>query len=168
MKTSAGILPFRRTDGAVEVLLLHPAGPFWAHKNKWHFAQGETDEGEDELAAARREFLEEVGVPAPGGVLINLEQSKTPRKLFIIWAVESDVDLSHFPDTLQTNTFKMEWPPRSGQQQSFPENDRAEWFPLAQAHGLVFGYLRVFIERLAEYLGAPLEIDDSQPQQSLL
>ncbi|HET6924524.1 MAG TPA: NUDIX domain-containing protein [Candidatus Saccharimonadales bacterium] len=168
MKQSAGILAYRRKAAEVEVLLLHPAGPYWAHKDFWHFPQGELDEGEDSLAAAHREFLEEVGVPVPDGELYDLGVAKRPGKEYDMWALEADVDLSKFSDTLTTNVFTMEWPPKSGQQQTYPENDRAEWFPLAVAHRKVFGYMQVFIERLADHLGVEVGEAPESGQQSLL
>jgi predicted NUDIX family NTP pyrophosphohydrolase len=167
-KQAAGILPFRRRNGQIEVLLLHLAGPFWAHKDTWHFPKGELEEGEDWLEAARREFHEEIGVPLPDGELIDLKEGKQGKKTNSIWAIENDVDLSHFPDTLKDNVFDMEWPPKSGQTQTFPENDRAEWFTLQAARGKVFAGLVVFLDRLAEHLGVDVTGEPESEQQSLL
>jgi predicted NUDIX family NTP pyrophosphohydrolase len=167
MSKAAGILAFRLRNGQVEVLLLHLAGPFWAHKDMWHFPKGELEDGEDWLDAARREFREEIGIPLPEGELIDLGDGKQGKKTNSIWAIENDIDLSHFPDTLKDNVFDMEWPPKSGSMQTFPENDRAEWFTLQVARGKVFAGLVVFLDRLAEHLGIETEPGDSA-QQSLL
>ena len=165
MKHSAGIVAFRRNGTGVEVLLLHPAGPYWANKNFWHFPQGELDEGEEILEAARREFLEEVGVEVPDGKLIALGEAQRPGKMYSMWALESYIDLSKFPETLISNMFTMEWPPKSGKQQEFPENDRAEWFLLDEAHDRIFVYLQPFIQRLAEHLGMKLNEPQPEPTQ---
>ena len=161
MKESAGILPFRRREDTIEVLLLHLAGPLWRNKDKWHFAKGELDEGEDHLTAAKREYLEEVGTPVPAGELIDLGSAKTAHKTNYIWAIDADVDLSEFSKTIETNVFSMEWPPRSGRQQSFPENDRAEWFTIETARTKLFVGLIPFLDRLIEHIG----IDDSKPPE---
>ena len=166
MAQSAGILAFRRRDGRVEVLLLHLAGPFWARKDKWHFPKGELETGEEPLDAAKREFHEEVGIPLPEGELVSLGTAKQGQKTNYIWALDNDVDLRKFPETLESNVFDMEWPPHSGQMQTFPENDRAQWFALTEARPKVFAGLVVFLDRLAEYLGE--QIDDTPSQQSLL
>ena len=168
MRQSAGILPFRRKGNEIEVLLLHPAGPFWAKKDSWHFPKGELDEGEDWLTAARREFYEEVGVPVPEGELIDLGEAKQPNKQNHVWALEAEVDLSRFADTISTNVFTMEWPPHSGKQEVFPENDRAQWFSLHEAHAKVFGYLQIFLERLADHLQVSIAAPAKPEQQSLL
>src|SRR5438552_2143216 len=122
-KQSAGLLPFRRRDGAVEVFLVHPGGPFWAKKDLagWSIAKGEVNENEDPLAAAQREFTEETGFMAkpPFSSLGNVRQSG--GKQIHIWACEQDFD----PAQLTSNTFQLEWPPRSGRLAEFPEVDRA-------------------------------------------
>jgi predicted NUDIX family NTP pyrophosphohydrolase len=128
-KTSAGILLYR--DGP-EVLLVHPGGPFWAKKDEgaWSIPKGEYSDDEDPLACALREFEEETGTRLSGGAAIALgEIVQRGGKRVSAWAVEGDLD----PATVQSNTFVMEWPPRSGRQQEFPEVDRAEWFSLEQA-----------------------------------
>jgi predicted NUDIX family NTP pyrophosphohydrolase len=130
-KQSAGLLMFRRRGPTLEVLLVHPGGPFWARKDlaAWSIPKGEYQPGEDPLAAARREFAEETGI-TPRGDFVALAPIRQPGgKIVRAWAVESDCD----PQAIQSNTFTMEWPPRSGRQQTFPEVDRAEWFPLALA-----------------------------------
>lgn len=126
---SAGLLLFRRDpDGAsVEVLLVHPGGPFWASKDAaaWSIPKGEYDESEDALVAAEREFTEELGSPPPDGprlALGSLAQSRA--KHVTVWAVEGTLD----PSTAHSTTFEMEWPPQSGQLQRFPEVDGADWF----------------------------------------
>ncbi len=123
---SAGILLFRSRDGGTEVLLLHPGGPFWANKDDgaWSIPKGLYDDGEDPLVAARREFEEETGASVPGEC-IPLGEFKLPSgKQLSVWAAAGDFD----PDRLKSNTFEIEWPPRSGKRQAFPEVDRAGWY----------------------------------------
>jgi predicted NUDIX family NTP pyrophosphohydrolase len=130
-RQSAGLLMYRRQDGVLEVLLVHPGGPFWAKKDlgTWSLPKGEYTPGEDPLAAARREFTEETGFPAAGG-FIPLTPIKQPGgKIIQAWAFEGDCD----PGALRSNTFTLEWPPRSGKMQEFPEIDRAAWFTLEEA-----------------------------------
>lgn len=137
-KTSAGLLLFRETSGGLEVLLVHPGGPFWAKKDDgaWSIPKGELDEGEDPLAAARREFEEETGLATPeelnaAGDAIPLGSVRQPAgKAVHAWALELDLDTSGFRSDRPSNLFSMEWPPRSGKRQEFPEVDRVEWFPL--------------------------------------
>ncbi len=148
MKQSAGILVFRRMTQGVEVLLVHPAGPIWGHKDFWSIPKGELDDSEDHLSAARREFLEEVGMDVPAGDLIDLGEAKGSGKTNFVWAVEGDIDLSKF----HCNDFTMEWPPKSGRLQSFPENDRAEWFSLETGRSKVFQNQAPFFDRLAAHL----------------
>jgi predicted NUDIX family NTP pyrophosphohydrolase len=127
-RTSAGLLLYRRRDGALEVFLVHPGGPFWARKDAgaWSIPKGEIDPMEKPLAAARREFTEETGFPAEGLFLPLPPITQAGGKIVRAWAVEGDVD----PADLRSNTFAIEWPPRSGRQQTFPEVDRAAWFPI--------------------------------------
>ena len=130
-KTSAGLLFFRTRPGTLEVLLVHPGGPFWVRKDDgaWSIPKGEISEGEDVLAAARREVEEETGAK-PSGPFVALDPVRQAGgKVVFAWAVESDFD----PATLRSNVFEMEWPPRSGRRQAFPEVDRAEWFSLEKA-----------------------------------
>src|ERR1700744_1545961 len=125
-KQSAGLLMFRRRDGEMEVLLVHPGGPFWARKDlgAWSIPKGEYAADEAPLAAAQREFTEETGA-APRGEFVPLGEVKQPGgKHVTAWAVEGDFD----PAMLVSTTFEMEWPPRSGRKRAFPEIDRAEWF----------------------------------------
>jgi predicted NUDIX family NTP pyrophosphohydrolase len=127
---SAGILLFRRTKGQAEVLLIHPGGPFWAKKDDgaWSIPKGLYEAGEDVLDAARREFLEETGY-VPSGNLIPLGKFRPGSKILTAFALEGDFDLANF----RSNSFTMEWPPKSGRTQEFPEADRAGWFTLAEA-----------------------------------
>jgi predicted NUDIX family NTP pyrophosphohydrolase len=125
-KQSAGILMFRRTGGRPEVLLVHPGGPFWAKKDDgaWSIPKGLYEDREDPLAAARREFEEETGC-TPEGEFLALGSFKQPsNKTIVAWAIESDFDLAKF----KSNLFSMEWPPKSGRTQQFPEVDRIAWF----------------------------------------
>jgi predicted NUDIX family NTP pyrophosphohydrolase len=128
---SAGILLFRRGPAGLEVMLVHPGGPFWAKKDAeaWSIPKGLADEGEDLLAAAKRELLEETGMPAAGAFL-DLGAHKQPSgKTIAAWACEGDFD----PATLKSNTFSLEWPPRSGRIAEFPEVDRAAWYSIDEA-----------------------------------
>ena len=130
-KISAGILLFRRKPAGLEVMLVHPGGPFWAKKDlgAWSIPKGLADEGEDLLAAAKRELLEETG-SAVDGDFIDLGSHKQPGgKTIVAWACEADFDAA----ALRSNTFAMEWPPRSGRMAEFPEVDRAAWCSIDEA-----------------------------------
>lgn len=130
-KRSAGLLMYRRRKGAVEVFLVHPGGPFWANKDlgSWSIPKGEYSLEEDPLEAAKREFEEETGL-APRGEFRELHEiQQKGGKLVKAWAFEGNCD----PLAIKSNTFKMKWPPRSGQEQEFPEIDRAAWFALEEA-----------------------------------
>ncbi len=152
MKRSAGLLLFRRDDtGAVQVLLGHPGGPFFARKDDshWSIPKGECEPGEDEWAAARREFAEELGIAAPDGTPVPLGEARQGSgKVNVVWALEADPG----PFDLSSNLFDLEWPPRSGKTAQFPEIDRAEWFSLPDAHRKVFVAQQPFLDRLAEAL----------------
>ena len=129
---SAGILLWRRGDNGLEVFIAHMGGPFWARKDAaaWSIPKGEFLPDEDTLLAARREFVEEIGVPAPELDYVELgEFRQSSGKVVIAFAAESDFEV----DEVHSNTFPVEWPPRSGRIQEFPEIDRAEWMPLADA-----------------------------------
>jgi predicted NUDIX family NTP pyrophosphohydrolase len=131
-KRSAGILLYRLTDDGPEVLLVHPGGPFWARKDAgaWSIPKGEHDDDEDPQACARREFKEETGTALPPGALADLGRVRQKGgKVVAAWAAAGDLD----PETIRSNTFEMEWPPRSGRTQAFPEVDRAGWFGLEAA-----------------------------------
>ncbi len=149
---SSGILLFRRTGGgAVEVLLGHMGGPFWARKDDgaWSIPKGEHDPDEDAEAAARREFAEELGLPVPAPELIPLGEVRA-RKVLTVWAVEGDLDVG----AVRSNTFELEWPPRSGRLQEFPEIDRAAWFDVDTARSKLAAGQRPFLDRLLAHLAA--------------
>jgi len=148
---SAGLLMFRR-HGTLEVLLVHPGGPFFARRDlgAWSVPKGEVSEGEDEQAAARRELTEETGLRAPEGELLDLgEVRQKGGKRVRAWAFEGDCD----PAALRSNRFEMEWPPRSGRVQSFPEVDRAAFFDLDQARRRINAAQVAFLDRLEARLG---------------
>jgi predicted NUDIX family NTP pyrophosphohydrolase len=152
-KHSAGLLVFRRApDDGLEVLLAHMGGPLWARKDAgaWSIPKGEYGEEEDALAAARREFAEELGHQPPAGEPIDLgEVAQAHGKLVHAWAIEGDLDVAH----ITSNAFEMEWPPRSGRRAQFPEVDRAEWFALAAARTKLVTAQAQLIDRLAQHLG---------------
>ena len=152
MRRSAGILLHRAGSDGREVLLVHPGGPFWAKRDAgaWSIPKGEYDDGEDPLAAALREFEEEVGsaLDAAGELIALGDVRQKNRKVVTAWAAEGDVDAS----AVRSNTFEMEWPPRSGRRQEFPEIDRAEWFPLARAREKLIEAQAAFVDRLEERL----------------
>lgn len=150
---SAGLLLFRRTPNAgLEVMLVHMGGPFWAQKDEaaWSIPKGEHGDGEQPLAAARREFAEELGLPAPAGEPLDLgEVRQSGRKRVRAFALEADLDVSR----IESTTFEMEWPPRSGRMQAFPEVDRAGWFEVETARTkLVRGQVPL-LDALVEQLG---------------
>jgi predicted NUDIX family NTP pyrophosphohydrolase len=150
-KRSAGLLMYRRRGGALELLLVHPGGPFWAKKDDgaWSIPKGEYDDGEAPLAVAKREFAEEVGA-VPDGDFVDLgEVTQAGRKVVRAFALEGDFDVAR----LQSNTFEIEWPPKSGRKRSFPEVDRAEWFAPDEARRKILAGQRPFIERLLAKIG---------------
>jgi predicted NUDIX family NTP pyrophosphohydrolase len=151
-RKSAGLLLFRRTAAAVEVLLVHPGGPLWAKKDEgaWSIPKGEIDAGEDPLAAARREFEEELGTPASGEFVELAPIRQASGKIVQAWAVEGDFD----PATLTSGTFSMEWPPRSGHQQHFPEVDRAEWFSVNDAKRKINKAQTALLEQLVSVVAS--------------
>jgi predicted NUDIX family NTP pyrophosphohydrolase len=149
---SAGLLLFRRVDRELEVLLVHPGGPFWATRDTgaWSIPKGEIEESEDPLAAARREFGEELGTPAPEDEAVELgEVRQKAGKTVVAWGVEGDLD----PTAIVSNTFTMQWPPRSGRSQEFPEVDRAGWFGLAEARERINPAQAALLDRLNEAVG---------------
>jgi len=149
-KKSAGLLLYREASGRLEVLLLHPGGPFWAKKDggSWSIPKGEFADDEDPLQAARREFEEETGFQARGDA-IPLEPLRQPGgKVVHAWAMRKDLDPSGF----KSNTFTMEWPPKSGRKQEFPEADRAAWFPVGQARVKILKGQAGFLDQLEELL----------------
>jgi predicted NUDIX family NTP pyrophosphohydrolase len=152
-KLSAGLLMFRGRHGALEVFLVHPGGPFWKNKDDgaWSIPKGEYSQGEDRLEAARREFREETGFE-PGTELIPLGEARQPSgKIVTVWAFEGDCD----PAGLRSNTFSIEWPPKSGQSREFPEVDRADWFPIDIARTKILKGQLSFLDRLGSKLAAP-------------
>jgi predicted NUDIX family NTP pyrophosphohydrolase len=151
-RTSAGILLWRRTGGELEVLLAHPGGPFWARKDHGHWTvpKGEIELGEELEAVARREFAEETGHAVPDGALIQLgEITQKSGKRVVAWAAEGELD----PQAAVSNTYEMEWPPRSGRMQRFPEIDRVEWFGLPEARRRLKAAQVPFLDRLCDALG---------------
>jgi predicted NUDIX family NTP pyrophosphohydrolase len=152
-KRSAALLVYRqRGEGGLEVLIAHMGGPFWARKDAraWSIPKGEYDETEDPLDAARREFEEEIGSPAPEGVVADLgEQRQSSGKIIMTYAVEGDLDLAGF----RSNTFTMEWPPGSGQVQEFPEMDRAEWMSLSRAADMLVKGQVPILDALRAHVG---------------
>jgi predicted NUDIX family NTP pyrophosphohydrolase len=151
-KRSAGLLLYRLRGHALELLLVHPGGPFWAKKDDgaWSIPKGEYDDGEDAQAVARREFAEEVGA-VPDGDAIDLgEVTQGGGKRVRAFALAGDFDVGR----LQSNSFEIEWPPKSGRKQSFPEVDRAEWFAPEAAQRKILAGQRPFIERLLAQVNA--------------
>jgi predicted NUDIX family NTP pyrophosphohydrolase len=149
--SSAGILMYRRTREALEVLLVHPGGPFWRNKDDgaWSIPKGEMDEGEDPAEAALREFMEELG-NAPALPLRPLgEIRQRGGKRVHAFIVEGDIDVG----AVASNTFEIEWPPKSGRLQTFPEVDRAEWFDLLRANEKILASQRPLLDRLMELVG---------------
>ncbi len=149
---SAGLLPYRFADGhVVEVLVVHPGGPFWAAKDEgaWSIAKGEHEPDEDPEEAANREFTEELGTDPPAGPRLDLGELRQPSgKRVRVWAVEGNLDA----ESVVSNEFELEWPPGSGVRASFPEVDRAEWVPIATARRkLVKGQVG-FLDRLLTHL----------------
>ncbi|MFD9076114.1 NUDIX domain-containing protein [Streptomyces lasiicapitis] len=152
-RRSAGLLLFRNPGPALEVLIGHMGGPFWAGRDgaAWSIPHGEYGDDEQPLAAAEREFEEELGRPAPAGPRLPLgEARQSGGKVVTVWAVEADLD----PDTVVPGTFRMEWPRGSGHVQEFPELDRVAWLALDQADEKLVSGQRVFLERLAALLAA--------------
>jgi predicted NUDIX family NTP pyrophosphohydrolase len=150
-RTSAGILLFRRRPAGVEVMLVHPGGPFWAKKDMgaWSMPKGLMNEGEDRLQAAKREFLEETGM-AIAGECLDLGAHKQPGgKMIAAFAQEGDFD----PASLTSNAFSIEWPPHSGRMAEFPEVDKAAWFSIGEAMEKATKGQRPIIAALAEKLG---------------
>lgn len=142
---------FRRRESQLEVLLVHPGGPFWAKKDEgaWSIPKGELADGEAPLAAAQRECGEELGVQAAGVFLPLGSLKQSGGKTVHAWAVDFDFD----PSGLKSNTFSLEWPPKSGRMREFPEVDRAEWFSIETAHGKILKSQAPFLDRLAGATG---------------
>jgi len=150
-KTSAGILLYRRRDGILQVLLVHPGGPFWARKDAgaWSIPKGEYGAGDDPLIAAQREFVEETGFSLAGPFLPLTPVKQPGGKVVSAWAVEGDCD----PAALRSNVFPMEWPPKSGRTSNFPEVDRADWFSLSEAADKILSGQRPLLDELVARIG---------------
>jgi predicted NUDIX family NTP pyrophosphohydrolase len=147
-KTSAGILLWRRTGNVVEVLLVHPGGPFWRKKDigAWSIPKGEYGVGEDPSTVARREFLEELGTSIEGVAIALGDIKQKAGKVVTAFAIEGDFDTT----TLRSNTFEIEWPPKSGGRQTFVEVDRAEWFTLDDARTKINPAQVALLDRLTK------------------
>jgi predicted NUDIX family NTP pyrophosphohydrolase len=146
-KLSAGLLLYRVRAGVVDVLIAHPGGPFWARKDDgaWSIPKGEYSDGDDPWVAAQREFSEEIGLSVPEGPRIDFGPLKQPSgKVITAFAVRGDLDITG----ARSNTFELEWPRGSGKLREFPEVDRIDWFPVAQARTKLLNGQRAFLDRL--------------------
>jgi predicted NUDIX family NTP pyrophosphohydrolase len=153
-RRSAGLLLHRERSGEREVLLVHPGGPMWAKRDEgaWSIPKGEYEPGEDPLTAAKREFAEELGTPAPEGPAIELGEIKQKSgKVVSAWAVAGDLDVTE----ITSNTVEVQWPPRSGKMLEIPEVDRAEWFGLQPAREKINAAQAELLDRLANILKTP-------------
>jgi predicted NUDIX family NTP pyrophosphohydrolase len=150
-KTSAGILLFRRHGDSIEVFLVHPGGPYWARKDEgaWSIPKGEAETGDDLLARATLEFAQETGFAVEGPFRPLEPVTQAGGKIVHAWAVEGDADAVK----IRSNTFSLEWPPRSGRTMEFPEVDRAGWFDLATARGKINKGQWPLLEQLKRLLG---------------
>jgi predicted NUDIX family NTP pyrophosphohydrolase len=146
LASSAGILMYRQTGPGLEVLLVHPGGPFWRNKDDgaWSIPKGEMAEGEEPAVAAKREFLEETGCDLSGPLEPLGDIRQRGGKQVTAFAIEGDLEVS----AIKSNTFEIEWPPKSGKMQSFPEIDRAAWFDLPAAHVKTLESQRLLLDRL--------------------
>src|SRR6185503_16144585 len=147
-KRSAGLLLYRKRTGTLEVFLVHPGGPFWAKKDAgaWSIPKGEIGPGEVPLEVARRELREETGASIDGEYVALRPVVQRGGKTVHAWSIEGDLDVAR----VESNTFSMEWPPRSGRIQEFPEVDRAEWFSVAAAREKILDAQRAFLDELAQ------------------
>ena len=150
-KKSAGILLYRESSGTLQVLLAHPGGPLWARKDagSWSIPKGEFTDDEEPLAAARREFAEETGFPVTGEPVPLTPLRQPGGKVVHAWAVRGDLD----PAALRSNTFSLEWPPRSGLRREFPEIDRVGWFDVEEANRKILKGQAGFVSELVTLLG---------------
>lgn len=157
-KKSAGILLYRRVNTAPEVLLVHPGGPFWKNKDigAWSVPKGEFADDEQPLIAAVREFKEELGIDVSGDFIELLPQKQKSGKIVYAWALEQDTDV----DDIVSNTFELEWPPRSGKMIEIPEVDRAGWFSMDEAKLKIIPGQIPIIENLERILLSGVEPDD--------
>jgi predicted NUDIX family NTP pyrophosphohydrolase len=161
---SGGLLMYRHRGGILEILLVHPGGPYWAKKDlgSWSIPKGEFTPDEDPLKAAKREFEEETGFSATGHFRPLTPIRQPGGKLVHAWAFEGDCD----PSAIKSNTFSMEWPPRSGKYQEFPEVDRAEWFTIETAREKILKGQVGFLDELQEMIrGVPRLPDRSDRQE---
>lgn len=151
-KKSAGILAYRKGVSGLEVFLMHPGGPYWKNKDlgAWSIPKGEIADNEDEEEAAKREFEEETGMKINTNLIPLKPIRQKNGKTVVAWAVNQDID----PSGIVSNLFEIEWPPKSGKHQQFPEMDRAEWFPVSVAKEKVLAGQAVLIEELEEILSA--------------
>lgn len=149
-KKSAGILVYRNKKDITEFFLVHPGGPFWKNKDEgaWSIPKGEFADDEDPLNAAKREFKEETGQAIDGAFISLTPVKQKSGKIIYAWAVEADID----PAAIKSNLFEMEWPPKSGKKQEFPEVDRAEWFTTEQAKEKINTSQAALIEELINSL----------------
>jgi predicted NUDIX family NTP pyrophosphohydrolase len=149
-RVSAGILLHRLRNGTLEVFLVHPGGPFWRGKDAgaWSIPKGEVEEGDEPLNTAQREFEEETGSRVSGEFFALKPLKQKSGKLVHAWALSGNIDAS----SVRSNTFSMEWPPRSGRQQEFPEVDRGAWFTIAAAREKILPGQRGFLDQLQEHI----------------
>lgn len=165
-KHSAGLLVYRKKGDRLEVLIAHMGGPWWAKKDTgaWSIPKGEYEEGEDPLEAAKREFKEELGKDIPKGKPVELgEIEQKNKKIVKVWAIEGDLNVAE----TKSNILKIEWPPRSGKMQEFPEIDRAAWFTPEEAASKLIAGQAMFLERLADRLNVKSQPTE-EPQQAEL
>jgi len=158
-KQSAGILLYRMKNGILEVLIVHPGGPFWKNKDlgAWSVPKGEFTDDENALDVAKREFEEEVGVKLEGDLIELTPIKQKSGKIVYVWACEGDIDET----TIKSNTFEMEWPPKSGKRQEFPEIDKGEWFSVPKAKDKINTYQAAFIDELVNKLDLSPEQTDA-------
>lgn len=149
---SAGILLYRIRGGALEVFLVHPGGPYWRNKDlgAWSIPKGLLEQGDNPLAAAKREFREETGSSVDGEFVTLAPLRQSSGKMVHAFAVEGDIDAA----AIVSNLFPMEWPPRSGRMQEFPEVDRGDWFTLREARDRILSGQRAFLDELERRIGA--------------
>ena len=152
--TSAGLVMYRKSGLGLQVLLVHPGGPFWRKKDlgAWSIPKGEMAAGEDPVVVARREFMEETGTEPRGDVHPLGEVRQAGGKRVLAFAIEGDIDA----DNIISNTFELEWPPRSGGKQAFPEVDRAAWFDMASARSRILAGQPPLLQRLEAYVDGNL------------
>ncbi|WP_142603830.1 NUDIX domain-containing protein [Solitalea koreensis] len=151
---SAGILLYRFNKSSYEVLLVHPGGPFWSKKDlgAWSIPKGEFSEHEEPLSAARREFTEEIGMPVTGEFIQLTSVKQKGGKVIYAWALQGSINTEH----IKCNTFEIEWPPKSGKKQEFPEIDKAEWFSFSEAKQKINPSQAAFIDELINRLNPTL------------